>query len=179
MFSLTVDQYTLSCDPSGLPNLYEEYAARAVLVEEFGLGDSGGSTCCLTVSLGIGWPFFVLAQRYESASVFHPGALLVPESGLLFVGAGERLLAYVLDPPSRLWMERIEFGFLGWARHGEIIIMSAELELAAWDIRGRKLWSTYVEPPWTYTVEGELLQLDVMGELTSFPIATGPRGPGR
>jgi hypothetical protein len=175
MFSLIVDQYTLSCDPSGLPSLYGEYTARAGLVEEFGLGDLDGATCCLTVSLGGGWPFLVLAQHYEPAGGFHPGALLIPECRLLFVGAGGRLLVYALDPPSRLWMENIEFGFLGWARHGETIIMSAELELAAWDIRGRKLWSTYVEPPWTYAVEGKLLQLDVMGKLTSFPIATGPR----
>jgi len=28
--------------------------------------------------------------------------------------------------------------------------MSAELELAAWRTDGTKLWTTFVEPPWTY-----------------------------
>ena len=52
--------------------------------------------------------------------------------------------------------------------------MSAELELAAWTLEGLKLWSTFVEPPWTYTVEKEMVQLDVMGNKMSFDIKKGP-----
>lgn len=48
--------------------------------------------------------------------------------------------------------------------------MSAELELAASDRTGRKLWSRFVEPPWAVHVVGKLVQLDVMGNKTEFPI---------
>jgi hypothetical protein len=42
--------------------------------------------------------------------------------------------------------------------------MSAELELSAWDINGRKLWSKNVEPPWSYEIRGDRVELDVMGK---------------
>lgn len=54
------------------------------------------------------------------------------------------------------------------------MILSAELELAAWVMRGKKRWSMFVEPPWEYTVAGGLIHLDVMGAKSSFSIATGP-----
>ena len=54
------------------------------------------------------------------------------------------------------------------------MLMAAELEFAAWDIHGAKLWTTFVEPPWTYRVEGDLVHLDVMGNMSSFPLAAGP-----
>jgi hypothetical protein len=57
--------------------------------------------------------------------------------------------------------------------------MSAELELAAWDLRGNKLWSIFVEPPWGYTVDGEQLHLDVMGMKASFDLVGGPPRPAR
>ena len=42
--------------------------------------------------------------------------------------------------------------------------MSAELEFAVWDNRGNKLWTTFVEPPWTFEFKGGLVTLDVMGD---------------
>jgi hypothetical protein len=57
------------------------------------------------------------------------------------------------------------------------ILLSAELELAAWDTDGRKLWTTFVEPPWGYTVEGDRVHLDVMGNKQSFTLRDGPPKP--
>ena len=54
--------------------------------------------------------------------------------------------------------------------------MRAELEVAIWTIQGKKQWSQFVEPPWTYRVEGEAMSVDVMGHVLSFPLSTGP-GP--
>ena len=53
-------------------------------------------------------------------------------------------------------------------------MMSAELELAAWNLEGRKLWSAAVEPPWEYAVENGTVRLDVMGKMQSFDITQGP-----
>ncbi len=118
-------------------------------------------------------------MRYDPSGGFHPGALLVPETGLLFIGAGERLLAYRLDGPTRLWEEATDCGFWGWARHEDRVILSAELELAAWDVRGRKCWSMFVEPPWSYEVSAGMIELDVMGTRSRFPLDTGPTHPLR
>lgn len=174
MFSISVGPYTLLCHPNRLPDLYGRYAEHAALVEEFDGPAPEGERCCLAVRRGTEWPFLVVVQRYPPAGGFHPGALLVPETDLLFLGAGERLLAYRLDVPARLWTDTTDCGFWGWARHGDRVVLSAELEMAAWDIRGRKCWSLYVEPPWNYRVEDETIHLDVMGRTSSFPLDTGP-----
>jgi hypothetical protein len=42
--------------------------------------------------------------------------------------------------------------------------------LAAWDPNSRKLWSRFVEPPWTFRVFGERVELDVTGEKMEFPV---------
>jgi hypothetical protein len=53
----------------------------------------------------------------------------------------------------------------------------AELEFAAWDAHARKLSSTFVEPPWTYELAGNSVELDVMGAQSTFPLNAGPPSP--
>jgi hypothetical protein len=118
----------------------------------------------------------IVTQRYQPAgSGFTPGVLIVPDTGLILIGAGCRLLAYSSsdDRWTRLWVDTAEW-FWGWRQHGQFVLMSAELELAAWTTAGEKLWSTPVEPPWSYTVEGSTLNLDVMGAVRQFPLAACP-----
>lgn len=90
------------------------------------------------------------------------------------LGAGTRLLAYSLEPPRLLWEDDADFGFWGWERHGDTLVMAAELEMAAWNTEGHKLWSRFVEPPWSYHVEKDLIHLDIMGDKSNFPLITGP-----
>ena len=174
MISIVVDEYTLDCHQRELPLLYGDYVRHARLVEEFDREGDEGENSVFAFSRGLDWPFLVVTQRYKPAGGFSPSILLVPETRLVFIGVGERLLAYELDGPSRLWEDFTNCGLWSWTRHREYIVMSAELELAAWDINGRKRWTTYVEPPWEYRVTEETVHLDVMGRLTSFPLAAGP-----
>jgi hypothetical protein len=81
---------------------------------------------------------------------------------------------YDLAQPRRLWSDQADTGFWSWPRHADTILMSAELELAAWDLAGRKLWTTFVEPPWEYAAEAGTVLLDVMGKKSCFPLTTGP-----
>jgi hypothetical protein len=175
MFSVTTETFTLLCVPDGLPDVYQGYRDHAHLVDEIDLHQSEGKSCFVAVGHGNDWPFLVVAQRYSPAGTgFWPGIALVASTQRLFVGAGERLLAYRLDRPTRLWEDRADFGFWRWHQHGRFMLMSAELELAAWDIEGRKCWSTFVEPPWEYRVEASVVHLDVMGRKSSFPLESGP-----
>ncbi len=123
------------------------------------------------------WPFLCVAQRYDREGGWYPGVLLVPETHVLFIGAGERLLAFDLRGPSRLWEDRADTGFHQWQRHDDHVVMSAELEVAAWNLNGVKCWSTFVEPPWTYEVDGSMVRLDVMGNVSVFPLTSGPARP--
>ncbi len=174
MFKFTVNRYQLFVEVGPLPAIYGSYRQHAVLIEEFGIEGSDGDACMVAVTTSGDWPSLVVAQRFQGSEAgFHPGVLLVPEAGVLFVGAGERLLAYDLTGPARLWEDGAECGFWSWQQHGDVVLMSAELELAAWDTAGRKLWTTFVEPPWTYRVEDGRVHLDVMGVRSSFPISEG------
>jgi hypothetical protein len=173
-FRIGLGPYVLGCVPDGLPSLFNEYVRRASLSDQFVLDQP--NLCCVTVRrTRDDWPFLVVAQSfYPAGGGFEPGLLLVPDTDRLFLGAGERLLAYDLKTPCRLWEDSADTGFWGWAQHSDVVVMSAELELAAWTTSGDKLWTTFVEPPWTYSVEDDTVRLDVMGKERTFSLRTGP-----
>jgi hypothetical protein len=185
MFSVSYDFYTVCCSVGTLPDMYESYRSHAELASEYDLmepkeAQDSGSPCFVGVSRSgqnDGWPFLTIAQTYSPASAgFSPGVIVIAETNLLMIGAGTRLLAYILDPPRLFWEDDASFGFWGWERHGDIIVMAAELEMAAWDTTGQKLWFRDVEPPWTYSVTDNIVTLDIMGNLSKFPLTTGPSG---
>jgi hypothetical protein len=173
-FQLTCAGVSIECTPSGLPLTYDRLKVRAALVDEFEIHE--GNLCCLTVRrCGESWPFLIVAQSYSPAGAgFEPGALFVPDTNVLFLGAGERILAYSLAPLKRLWEDHADTGFLGWDQQGNIVLLTAELEFAAWDTLGRKLWTMSVEPPWSYAIRGGTIELDVMGNKQSFGLQEGP-----
>ena len=43
--------------------------------------------------------------------------------------------------------------------------MAAEVGFVAWDAYANKLWSTFVEPPWSYEIEGEVGTANGSGQL--------------
>src|SRR5215218_3753618 len=176
MVAVSIGKQTVLVSPGPLPVTYAGYRQHARLAEEFDLDAPAGEVCLVAVgTAGRDWPLRVVAQRFSPAEVgFDPGVLLVPETQVVFIGAGTRLLAYSLYGPRRLWEDTAQVGFWRWQRHGNYVLMSAELELAAWEINGRKLWSTSVEPPWSYAVDGRRVLLDVMRHKSAFPVHTGP-----
>ena len=135
-----------------------------------------GTPAVVTVSHGDRDPDIVVAIPCEPGpeSGFYPGVHIIPETKILLVGAGTRLVAYDLETPRRLWEEEAGVGFWGWQRHGDTILMSAEIELAAWNLNAEKLWTTFVEPPWDYEVRGGEVHLDVMGQESRFDLIAGP-----
>lgn len=176
MFHVSIGDYQLGCHTDSLPESFDSDRMRATLAEHFGLEVADAGTCFISVGRQFEWPFLVVTQRFAPAVAgFHPGCLLIPETNTLFLGAGTRLLCYHLAKPSRLWEDVCDTGFWSWGLHGSIVLMSAELELAAWDVAGRKLWSRFVEPPWTYTVNADILRLDVMGDVSHLRLTTGER----
>lgn len=179
MFQIVVHGYTLSCFSGGLPNSYDIYKEKAKLVDEIDLTkDMIGDICFLAVQKGIDWPFLIVAQKYAPSGLggSYPQALLIPETDILFLGAGERVLTYCLAPLAKVEHGNAEFGFHAFERCGQYVIMHAELEVSVWTIQGKQQWSQFVEPPWIYRVEEETISLDVMGHSLSFPLSTGP-GP--
>ena len=175
MFSIAIDTYGFLCSPDTLPDGYPYYRQHALLADEINLASDEGACCFIAIKRGTDWPFLVVAQRYTPAGHgFNPGIALVPETGIVFIGAGTRLLAYTLEGPRKLWEDTADFGFWCWRRYADCMLMSAELELAAWTVHGKKLWSTAVEPPWDYSITKGTVYLEVMGQKSSFALERGP-----
>jgi len=175
MLTVATNHYTLLCCETE-PGIHNAYVERAKLVEKFDPEEHRPGFCWIAARpADAAWPSLVIELRYSPAGFgFNPGLLIIPETEILLLGAGTRLLAYDLAGPTRLWEAHAECGFWSWSRHDDIILMSAELQLAAWDLNAKKLWTTYVEPPWEYRVDAGTLHLDIMGEKSAFPLATGP-----
>lgn len=173
-FQFTCGNYTLRLADS-LPPMYYSYCQRARLVETFELEGSYSSLCYLSVARSHGWPFLIVAQRYSPGpqSGFYPGALLIPETNLLFLGAGERLLVYTLEEPVRLGEYHLPGGFWQWERVQDRVILSSENELAVWDIHGRKRWDFALEPPWQYALEDDTIHVSMGGKQTALHCERG------
>jgi hypothetical protein len=156
MFQLSFGEYEVRCQHAGVPDLLSQFVHHAALYDQFDEPSECDNACFLAVTRrGDSWPFLVVTQRYAPAGYgFFPGALVVSESHRLFMGAGRRLLGYDLLRPSRLWVDETDCGFWSWSRYGGVVLMMAELELAAWTTEGQKLWSRFADPPWEYRVEG-------------------------
>jgi hypothetical protein len=114
-----------------------------------------------------------LTPFISRAGSFHPGFLVVPETSILFIGAGERLLGYNVERRERVFEHHTDCGFWGWTRQEDYVLMAAELEFGVWRKTGEKLWSAFVEPPWSFNVSGENVELDIMGQLKTFRLETG------
>lgn len=169
MVTINIGAWDLLVEDGPLPLGFDEYLERAEFVDQFDAPDPRSKLLFLGVSdCGMdNWPSMVITQRYEDArGVFRPGILHVPETSCLFIGAGERLLCYNIAQRTRLWTDQTSCGFWSWERLGACVVMSAELEFAVWTTNGRKLWSTFVEPPWNYEIKRDMVKLDVMGVTT-------------
>jgi len=166
-----------SSTPPAIEASYREHAELHDHFEELESHDGGGYFFCAIGSGYEDWPGLVVTQWFSpSAAGFSPGVLVLPETQVAFIGAGIRLLCYRrgADQWIRLWEDTTDVGFWGWRRHGELVVMSAETEMAAWTGSGRKLWTTFAEPPWSYEVSEGTVRLDVMGTISSFPLDIGP-----
>ena len=177
MHSVILENWALLIEDGGLPRILDSYLKNAKFVDQIMPSEREGRDLFLGLRRGgtsHGWPELVITQKYDDASgIFHPGFLVVPETSVLFIGAGERLLGYNLERFERVFEDHVDCGFWGWTPHGDYVLMSAELEFGVWKKTGEKLWSTFVEPPWSFRVSGGNLELDVMGEQKSFQLETG------
>ncbi len=172
--SISVGQWQVMVDSDVPPLMYKHYVSNAELVDEISL-DRDGRYFMTTVSpAAADWPELVVALRYKpNVGGFDPGVAVVDST--VFIGAGDTTVCYQKDPAwTRLWVDAVELGFWGWAIHSDIVVMQGELTLAAFDSGGTKLWSRFVEPPWTYEVdEHRQVTLDVMGTISRFDLWTG------
>ncbi|QFS96372.1 hypothetical protein FIV06_03005 [Labrenzia sp. THAF191b] len=179
MNSIKLGEWEMWIEDGSLPSIFGSYLDHAEFVDQIDLNNSEGRFLFLGFSKGNnanGWPPVIVAQKYQdSQRTFSPGVLLIPDTSLAFVGAGERLLCYNIEEQRRLWEDETDYGFFAWYQSGPYVLMSAELEFGVWDQFGKKLWSTFVEPPWDFKVRGQFVELTVMGDCSIYRLSDGLR----
>jgi hypothetical protein len=175
MHTISIEKYTVVCDHEVTDRISREIDEAVVLEnlptfdEEYGEYIYYGFTDC-----GLS-PNLIIKGKYSPSSVsgFYPGILIIPESDILFFGAGEIVQVWELSPYKKIHEESPDCGFWGWSRYSDVVLMSGELELSGWSVSGKKFWSKFVEPPWYYTVDGSAVTTNVMGHEEKFSIYTG------
>nr|BBH86415.1 hypothetical protein KTC_11660 [Thermosporothrix sp. COM3] len=173
MFCFTVGEYRVSVSNT-FPSLFWEYHKKARIVEH--IGDvTAENTFVILVAKGNAWPFLILILHVSvgEESGFNPGVFLLPETQTLFIGAGEILLIYHLEREQKIWEERIMGGFWGWHYVEPFVLLSAEIELSIWNKEGERLWETFVEPPWSYELEGDVIKVFYSNETRYYRLQDG------
>ena len=64
-------------------------------------------------------------------------------------------------------------GFWAWHQQGDHVFLLAELEFGVFTTAGQRLWSTFVEPPWDFRIDGEIVELDIMNKIQRHRILDG------
>jgi hypothetical protein len=175
MFQITQGKYTINCLSIGLPSIYDDYKKRAKYVDEININNSDGENMFLSITEGKDWPEIVIAQRYNPSVIngFYPGVLIIPEKELMFLGAGDTISLYDLKNKNKKWKDSVDLGFWGWSIYNQYVVMSAECEFAIFTNEGHKLWTTFVEPPWDFKIEFDIVELDIMGNKKHYNISDG------
>ncbi|WP_208352514.1 hypothetical protein [Pseudaestuariivita rosea] len=176
MHTIEISGWTLWIQDKELPDLYPDYLKHARFIDQIDIHNPAGQFFFLAISnveAASDWPSTVIVQKYQNEWGATPGILIVPETNILFIGAGDRLLCYDIGKQKRLWEDSCDLCFWELHRSGPYVLMSAELEFGVWTIEGEKLWSTFVEPPWSYKVSGDIVALDVMGNTRLLNLSDG------
>ena len=175
MHTISIGKYTVVCDHKKSHRI-SRYIDNAVVVETIPTFDEDyGEYIYYGISDSGPYPDLIIEGIYSPASVsgFYPEILIIPETDILFLGAGEIVQIWKLSPYVKLHEEFPNCGFWHWSQYNDVVLMSGELELSCWSIEGKKLWSKFVEPPWHYTVENGKVTTDIMNHKESFDIYTG------
>lgn len=180
MYRFQLDDWQIWLEENGELEDYVHFLKNADFVDEIEIDHSDLALSFIGIEKGSeakAWPSVVILQTHSHPTIFPPGFLVVPENSLVFIGAGERLLCYDIERRCRLWEDQTSEGFWKWSQHGQYVFLSAETEFGVWTKSGRRLWTTFVDPPWDYEVTGSTVNLSHMDIVEIRQLADGKLEP--
>ncbi|HVJ86552.1 MAG TPA: hypothetical protein VM452_12965 [Caulifigura sp.] len=155
MINVSIGDYRLTvgrrCDVAGR-------VSESTVVEDLRERPVDNETDVAVLIAGHDQPAHLEVILNNSIHGFEPGILLIPETGTLFVGASPTIAVYDVATPRRLVHDN-DIWFYDWARHGDIVLMSSEMELAGFSLDGDRLWTEYIDPPWSMRVENDVVEI--------------------
>lgn len=174
MIQFNFDKYNIAVQIGKEPDIFDMWLKHSSFNDMDGLSKEG-TPIYIGAGKGEEWYNTVIAFRSDPIDYggFHPGLLVAPETNTLFVGAGTVIRTYDLKQQKKRFEKELPCGFWGWIRHNDLVIMQEELQFGIYTLDGQEIWSTYVEPPWTFEIHGGLVTLNVMDEITYRDLRTG------
>lgn len=174
LIQFNFDKYKIIVEIGKEPTIFEMWLKHASFKDIEGLAKDG-TPIYIGVGHGKEWYNSIIAFRSDPIdhAGFHPEFLILPETNTLFVGAGTVVKPYDLEGLKKKFEKELSLGFWGWTRHNDLIVMQEELELGVYTLDGQEIWSTFVQPPWTFEITGNEVKLNVMGEITYRDLKTG------
>lgn len=174
MIEFSFDKYTIAVHLDTPPDVYGMWLEYAKYLDTDDLSKEGTSVY-IGIAQGGRWYEDIIAFNTDPVDYggFYPGFLIIPETEILFIGAGIIIKTYDLKNHKKVFQKDTFVGFWGWQRWAEYVIMLEELEFGVYDLKGNEIWSTYVEPPWTYEINEGIVTLNVMDKLSYRNIITG------
>jgi len=174
LIQFNIDKYTIAVQIGKEPDLFDMWLKYASFKDIDGLSEAG-TPIYIGIRQGEEWYSTVIAFRSDPIDYggFHPGLLLEPMTDTLFIGAGTVIRTYDLKHQQKKFEKVLPCGFWAWTRHKDLIVMQEELEFGIYTLEGQEMWSTFVEPPWTFEIQGKEVKLNVMEEITYRDLKTG------
>ena len=153
---------------------FSRWTERSNFFDLDGLNDAG-TPVYIGIEEADKWEMMIVAFNTEPIddTFFHPELFFIQETKTLFVGAGRKSLTYSLKDKVKLSDRSLAAGFWYWAKHDKFIVLVEELEIAVYNYDGNFIWETKAEPPWSYGIEGNILTLDIMDNITKYDLDTG------
>ncbi len=171
MFYNTTGKYIIGVSHKEIPWNYSNYVKNCKKNFEYDLNLNSGEYIFLSIANSLEWPFFVLAIRYNPCEGgFDPGIYLIEESERLFIGAGSTVLVFDIQSLTLITEEYFQEGFLRWKRYKDKVLMMAELDIACFDIYGKKIWERFIEPPYDIEFSEECVLVKMLDEEVSIKL---------
>ncbi|PZR31072.1 MAG: hypothetical protein DI538_21615 [Azospira oryzae] len=157
MIKFSVDDYLIEVWWGKPPVIMDYYRKHSIFIDEKDLSNQG-TEFYVIISKGILHPSYsIIAFSSDPIGYagFNPGIHYEKSSDTLFIGAGTTIKTYRLFDNKKIFQKNHGFGFWGWSKHGDYIIQQEETELGVFNLKGEKLWETFVSPPYEFNIDGE------------------------
>lgn len=168
MFEVGAGDFRVMLSPEAPQGLDE----RRVTVDRLAPGDEDREARYMLAHRKGGAPTLLVIGRVRDG--YGCGVHIVEQTGVLFFGCGESVATYDIATGQKLHHDLTAYAFHSFSRHGDVVVMSGELEVAGYGLDGAKLWSAAVESPWDFGVNGDKMYTLVMGHRVEFSLREGP-----
>lgn len=175
MVTFSLEEYSISIYTGEPPVILEHYLKHALFVDDKGLANDGTAVYIIIATRFPHEQYVIIAFRSfpVDCAGFHPELLYENTSQTLFIGAGTVVKVFNIADKRIVFEKDAGVGFLGWNKYKSYIVQQEELTVGIFDLQGKQLWQTDVEPPYNLDFDGDILTLKFNDKVERRLLGTG------